>query len=632
MSKQISGKFSLKKFVALAVMFSFVVTCLIGFSAEGVKKRSEIPDKYKWNLEEIYSSPDKWNQDLNKVLNTYIPKFKNYQGKLSDKKKLLECLKLRDEMQRLADKLYVYANMKADENQADNKVNEMKSKAETMYSKVSAAISFIQPELLKLPEKTLQSFIKDKDFADYRIYLDSVLKQKPHTLSQEGEELLALVQDFASSPNNIFNQLKYADLTYPKIKDEKGNEIQLTEASYGRYLESKDRDFRKRAFEGIYSSYDKVKNTFAATLSAEVKKNVFFAKARKYDSALQAALSQEFIPQSVYDNLIKAVNNNLNYLHKYVELRKKVLNLDKVHIYDMYVPLVNNYDVNIDYEQAKNMVLDGLKPLGNDYLKVLNIAFNNRWIDVYETENKYTGGYQWGAYDTHPYILMNYDNTMDSMLTLAHELGHAINSYYTNKTQKYINSNIPIFTAEVASTTNELLMLNYLLGKAKSDEEKLYLINTLIEDIRGTVYTQVMYSEFEKEIHDRVEKGEALSAETLNNIWGNLMKKYFGSEFEVDNLATLWWSRIPHFYMDFYVYKYATSMAAANEVVKNIQKGDTAKYIEFLKAGSSDYPINVLKKAGVDMTSTKPVDDLLTYFGQLVDQMESILKKQGKIN
>ncbi|WAM37329.1 oligoendopeptidase F [Caldicellulosiruptor acetigenus] len=621
----------LRKLLVFAVIFSFIVTTVIGFASEGVKKRSEIPDKYKWNLEDIYSSPEKWNEDLNKVLNYYIPKFQNYKGKLSDKNKLLECLKLRDEMMRIADKVYVYAHMKADENQADNKANEMRSKSETMYAQVSAAVSFIQPELLRLPEKTLKSYMQDKSFADYKMYLDAVLKQKPHTLSPEGEELLALAQDFAGSPYNIFTQLKYADLTFPKIKDDKGNEIQLTEASYGKYLESKDRDFRKRAFEGIYSSFDKVKNTLAATLTAEVKKNVFFAKARKYNSALEASLAQEFIPRSVYDNLIKAVNNNIKYLHKYVELRKKVLNLDKVHIYDMYVPLVANYEMNIDYEQAKNLILEGLKPLGNDYLKVLNIAFNNRWIDVFETENKYTGGYQWGAYDTHPYILMNYNNTMDSVLTLAHELGHAINSYYTNKTQKYINSNVPIFTAEVASTTNELLMINYLLKKAKSDDERLYLLNTLVENIRGTVYTQVMYAEFEKEIHERVEKGEALSAETLSDIWGSLMKKYYGDNFEVDKLATLWWARIPHFYMNFYVYKYATSMAAANEVVKNIEKGDTAKYIEFLKAGSSDYPINVLKKAGVDMTSTKPVDNLLTYFGQLVDEMEKILKKQGKI-
>ncbi len=302
---------------------------------------------------------------------------------------------------RIADKVYVYAHMKADENQADNKANEMRSKSETMYAQVSAAVSFIQPELLRLPEKTLKSYMQDKSFADYKMYLDMVLKQKPHTLSPEGEQLLALAQDFAGSPYSIFTQLKYADLTFPKIKDDKGNEIQLTEASYGKYLESKDRDFRKRAFEGIYSSFDKVK-TLAATLTAEVKKNVFFAKARKYNSALEASLAQEFIPRSVYDNLIKAVNNNIKYLHKYVKLRKKVLNLDKVHIYDMYVPLVENYEVNIDYEQAKKLILEGLKSLGSDYLKVLNIAFNNRWIDVFETENKYTGGYQWGAYDTHP--------------------------------------------------------------------------------------------------------------------------------------------------------------------------------------------------------------------------------------
>ncbi|MEZ0536630.1 oligoendopeptidase F [Caldicellulosiruptoraceae bacterium PP1] len=620
-----------KKLIALTLVFAFLFTTIIA-TAQGPKKRSEIDNKYKWNLEDIYPTYDKWEQDFKTVQTTYIPKFKNYQGKLNNSKALLECLQLRDKMMRLTEKVYVYANMKADENQADNKVNEMRSRSETLYSNALASVSFIQPELLSLPEKTLKSYLSDKQLSEYKQYLDSVIKQKAHTLSKEGEELLANLSDLASSPKAIYDQLKLADMTFPKIKDEKGNEIQLSQGSYGRYLESKDRDFRKRAFEGIYSSFDKVKNTLAATLNAEVKKNIYFAKARKYNSALEAALDSEFIPRSVYDNLVKAVNNNVKYLHKYVDLRQKVLKVDKVHIYDMYVPLVENYEMNIPYEDAKKLILKGLNPLGKDYINNLQNAFDSRWIDVYETENKYSGGYQWGSYDTHPYILMNYDDTVDSMLTVAHELGHAMNAFYTNKTQKYINSNVPIFTAEVASTTNEFLMLNYMIKNAKSDDEKLYLLNSLIENIRGTVYTQVMYAEFEKTIHERVEKGEALSAETLNNIWKDLMVKYYGQNFEVDPLAPLWWSRIPHFYMNFYVYKYATSMAAANEIVKNLNnQKNIDKYIEFLKAGSSDYPINVLKKAGVDMTSTKPVDNLLQYFGQLVDEMEKILSKEGKL-
>lgn len=350
---------------------------------------------------------------------------------------------------------------------------------------------------------------------------------------------------------------------------------------------------------------------------------------------MEASLASENIPVSVYDNLVKSVNNNVDSLHKYVSLRKKVLGVDKVHLYDMYVPLTKDFEVKVPYEDGKKMILEGLSPLGQDYTDTLKDAFEKRWADVYETNNKYSGAYQWGTYDPHPYVLMNYDDSADAMLTTAHEFGHVMNSYYTNKRQKYVNSEQPIFTAEVASTSNELMMLRYLINNAKSDAEKLYYINTLAENIRSTVYTQTMYAEFEKMIHERVENGEGLSADSLSSMWKDLMVKYYGSDFQDDELANLWWARISHFYMNFYVYKYATSMAASNQLVKNMTEGtDEGKaaairnYRDFLASGSSDYPIETLKKAGVDVTTSESVDNLLVEFGQLVDQMDELIAKQ----
>ncbi|HEX3045351.1 MAG TPA: oligoendopeptidase F [Bacillota bacterium] len=621
-------------FVLLTI---FIVSSLgtVLLAADGPPKRDQIEERYKWNLADIYADQNAIQKDFDRIEKELIPKIETFNGKLTTPNKVLECFQVYETLSRLVDKVYVYSHLKADENQADNDASELASQTETLNSKALEATSFIQPEIINQPEATINSWIKNSLLKDYRHFLDSLLKQKAHTLSKPEEKILASASDFAGAPNDIYNKARVADLTFPKIKDDQGTEIQLSNGVYSVALESHDREYRKRAFEGIYSSFDKIKNTLAATLNAEVKKNIFFAKARKYNSSLEASLAGEYVPREVYDNLVASVNNNVQYLNKYIALRQQVLGLDKVRIYDMYVPLVESYEMKVSYEEAQKIIPEGLKGLGADYLKAFQTGLNSRWIDVYETENKATGGYQWGTYDTHPYILLNYMNSVDDMLTLAHEMGHALNSFYTNKAQKYIYSNVPIFTAEVASTTNELLMDRYLIANAKNDEERLYLINNLVENIRGTVYTQVMYAEFEKAISERVEKGDALSAKSLNEIWTNLMVKYYGPNFEMDTLAALWWARIPHFYMNFYVYKYATSMAAANQVVKNMTEGNSAgyqeKYLNYLKAGGSDYPIAVLKGIDVDLTSTKPVDNLLADFGKLVDEMEGILKKQGKI-
>lgn len=626
-------------FRVTAVVLSMVMILSIGLvyaEDSGIPTRNDIADKYKWKLEHIYKTNADWEKDYAMVQKELLPKIAEYKGQLTSTDKVLECLKLSDQIGTVVDRLYVYAYMSSDQNNADNAASELASRAESLNTAASEAQSFIVPELMNKSEGVLkQYYVDNPQFKDYKYYFTKLLDQKAHILTDAEEKILAMTGDMAASPEDIYGNLTTADIEIPTMKDKEGNEFKLTRGKFSLLLSDKDRDIRREAFEKHFATYDKVKNTLAATLSAEVKKNVFNAKARKYSSALEAAVTgNNNIPVAVYDNLVKAVNNNLSYLHKYVSLRKKVMNVDKIHYYDMYTTLVDNYEMTIKYDDAVKMVKEGLKPMGSDYMKVVDTAFANNWIDVYETQNKTTGGYTWGSYDTHPYILLNYNDSVDEMFTVAHEMGHALHSYYTNSNQNYRNSNYPTFLAEVASTTNEFLMLDYMMKHAKNNQEKLYLINSMVENIRGSIYTQIMYAEFEKIIHEKVEAGEALSADTMNEIWGNLMQKYYGADFEVDPLVKLWWARIPHFYMNFYVYNYATGIAGAyplSQAILKGEKGAVEKYIGFLKAGDSNYPVETLKNAGVDMTSTKPVDDLLKLFNDLVDQMEQILREEGKI-
>ncbi len=621
--------------VVLALVMLFSV-CLVYAEETGIPQRQDIEGKYKWRLEDLYKDQAAWEKDVAKLQKELSPNIQKYKGKLTSTKAVLACLKLADEIGMVLEKVYAYAYMKQSENTADSAASEALSKADTLYADMTAAVSFIEPELLAKPEATLkQYYLNNPAFKVYKYYFTTLLDKKAHVLTKSEEELLAMTGDMASSPNDIYTKISTADIEIPVIKDEEGKEIKLTRGRFSAYLDNKNRDLRKEAFEKHFGTFDKVKNSVASALNAEVKKNIFYAKARKYDSALASALHSTFnVPTSVYDNLLKSVNNNIGYLHKYVGLRKKVLNIDKVHYYDMYCTLVDDYEMQIPYEDAKKMILDGLKPLGPEYLKGIQTAFDSSWIDVYETESKETGAYSYGIYGSHPFIMLNYSGTSDDMLTTAHELGHTMHSFYANANQAYRNANYSTFTAEVASTTNELIMTQYLLDRAKNNQEKLYLINSLLENIRGSLYTQVMYAEFEKAIHERVEKGEALSAETMNEMWGNLMQKYYGADFEVDPLVKLWWARIPHFYMNFYVFNYATAIAAAYPLSQGLSKGEAGafdKYMDFLKAGGSDYPVEILRKAGVDMTTTMPVDDVLAVFNSLVDQMEKILKEEGKI-
>lgn len=617
----------------LVISLSAGIALPTKISAEEQQSTEQNIEKYTWNLADIYPSQTDFDKDFEAV-SKMLAKISAYQGKLSKKTKFVEFLQLNETISRKIEKLSLYAHLKQDLNIEDKKAAHLKARTEKLVSEYAAAAAFMEPEILAMPKNKLNALKKSQ----YARYIESIVKRKRHTLSKKEEALLAKLAPMMNDPENIYNNASRGDYTPAVIKKANGKSIKLTGGNYLAELEHTNREYRKRVFKAFFTSYQVIKNTSAATLYASVKADELYAKARRYKSSLHAALSADDVPEHVFTNLLSSVNDNLHYLHRYIELRKNVLHIDKVHGYDMYVPLVNEAvakKMKFPIEQAQTVILEGLKPLGKEYVTNVKYAFEHRWLDVFPRDKKYTGGYNTSAYDTHPFILLNYDNSLDEMLTIAHEIGHAMNSLYTNKKQPYYHSGQSIFTAEVASTANELLMMNYLLGKAKTDEEKLYLLNKQIDQIKGTVYTQVMYSEFEKAIHDKVRRGESLTAEELNDLWLKLLGKYHGNAYQTDEEAALGWLRIPHFYDQFYVYKYATAIAAAYELVKQMNEdetgGATKRYLQFLSAGTSAEPLSLLKKAGVDMTSPEPITNLLHYFGSLVEEMEQILRKQGKI-
>jgi oligoendopeptidase F len=462
----------------------------------------------------------------------------------------------------------------------------------------------------------------------YEHYFDELMRQKPHILSEKEERLLAMAADLSMASGNIFSMLNNADIKFALIKDEEGKELELTKGRYGRFMESSDRRVRKEAFEALYASYSKLKNTLAATLSSSVRKDIFYARARNYPSALEAALDGDNVSPKVYERLIDSVHNNIDLMYKYIEIRKKMLGLAELHMYDIYTPLVKEYRMEIPYEKAKEIVVEALEPLGEEYVSVLQQGLAGGWIDVYENEGKTSGAYSWGCYESHPYVLLNYDNKLDDLFTLAHEMGHSMHSYYSNRNQPHLYSHYSIFVAEVASTVNESLLIDYLLKNCRESQEKLYLLNHYLEQFRGTVFRQTMFAEFERIIHDEVEKGGALNPETLSNIYRELNRFYYGPQMVLDQEIDMEWSRIPHFYSAFYVYKYATGFSAATALKEQILHGGTAaleRYLEFLKSGSSDYPVNLLQKAGVDLNSPEPVDTALKYFSRLLKEVEEII-------
>ncbi len=593
-------------------------------------KRNEVDKKHTWAIEDLYASDESWQQEFDRI-KELIKNAVEYHGRLSKSGELLlNFLKLSDEIGQLLERVYVYANQKSHEDTANGTYQDLANKANALSVQVSSALSFATPEILDIPEESLVQFFREtEELKLYEFHIKDVLRQKPHILSKEMEELLADAGEVGEAPGNIFSMFNNADIKFPEIEDENGEKVRITHGRYGQLLESQDRRVRKDAFQGVYSSYQSFRNTLAASFSSNVKQEVFFAKARKYSSTLERALDSANIPTEVYKNLVAAVHENMGLMHRYVSLRKKLLGVEELHMYDLYAPLVGDVKMEIPFDEAKDIVEKGLQPLGADYRRVLSEGYNNRWIDIYENENKRSGAYSWGAYGTHPYVLLNYNNTLDNVFTLAHEMGHAIHSYHSDKTQPFVYAGYKIFVAEVASTCNEALLIDYLLKKTEDKKEKAYLINHFLEKFKGTLFRQTMFAEFEMITHKMVEDGQSLTADTLCKVYHDLNVAYFGEDIVIDSDIDMEWARIPHFYNAFYVYQYATGYSAAIALSRRIlNEGETAvqDYIRFLSGGSSNYPIELLKGAGVDMSTKEPVNQALQLFGELLDQMEELLK------
>ncbi|MGG3005046.1 oligoendopeptidase F [Geobacillus stearothermophilus] len=593
--------------------------------------RSEIPVEETWRLEDIFPTDDAWEEEFKQV-KAMIPKLGEYKGRLGQSPQVLyEAMQYQDEVSMRLGKLYTYAHMRYDQDTTNSFYQGLDARAKSLYSEASSAMAFIVPEILAIDEAVLRSFLEQ--YEPLRLYahaLDEITRQRPHVLSAEEEALLAQAAEVMQATSNTFSALNNADLTFPTIIDENGEEVEVTHGRFIRFLESTDRRVRRDAFHAVYHTYEKFQNTFASTLAGTVKKHNFFARVRRYESARQAALDANNIPESVYDNLIATVHEHLPLLHRYVRLRKQVLGLDELHMYDLYTPLVQDVKMDVTYEEAKQYMLDGLAPLGEEYVAIVKEGLDNRWVDVRENKGKRSGAYSSGAYGTHPYILLNWQDNVHNLFTLVHEFGHSVHSYYTRKTQPYPYAHYSIFVAEVASTCNEALLNDHLLKTIDDEKKRLYLLNHYLEGFRGTVFRQTMFAEFEHLIHLKAQQGEALTAETLTSLYYDLNKKYFGDEIVVDQEIGLEWSRIPHFYYNYYVYQYATGFSAATALSKQIlEEGEPAvkRYIDFLKAGSSDYPIEVLKKAGVDMTSAEPIRQACQVFAEKLDEMEQLLEK-----
>lgn len=593
-----------------------------------IKKREEADPKDCWKMEDMFPSDEAWEASFLK-LKEEAEDFRSRKGTFAaGPREFYQALQKQDEIQLMIERVVVYASQRYHQDMGNRRYQEMAGRAQTAAAQAADALSFVSPEILEMGEEKIETFMKQlPELEHYRRMLEEELRVREHVLSPELETVMAKTQEMADSPQQIFMAFNNADAKFGTVADADGKEVPLTAGSYGVLMESKDRSVRKEAFRKLYRVYEDHKNMLSVTFSANLKQAQFYAGMRHYGSALEAALDGGNIPVSVYDNLIAAVHEKLPAMYQYMELRKKLLHLEDLHLYDVYVPLVERPEKEIPFEEAKKIVKEGLYVLGEDYVRLLEEGFDNGWIDVYENQGKRSGAYSWGAYGTHPYVLLNYNGNLNAVFTLAHEMGHAIHSYYSDAAQPFTYAGYRIFVAEVASTCNEALLIHYLLEHAKDDGEKAYLINYFLDQFKSTLYRQTMFAEFEKLAHEEMAAKGSLSAEGLCEMYYELNRKYFGPGVEVDQEIAMEWARIPHFYTPFYVYQYATGFSAAIAISRKILNGEPGileKYKRFLSGGSSMDPIDLLKICGVDMTAQEPVRDALEVFEAYLTELERI--------
>ena len=590
----------------------------------GIKKRNELDPAYCWDLEAMYADDDLWEKEFSGA-SQEVEDLRGFCGKMQEgPESLLKILKSRENMERKAEHLYVYANMRWHQDTANGKYQAMAGKSAQLLTQVNDAQAFVEPEILALSEQKVQKYMDNCPGLElYKRFFSEIFRGKEHVLTPDMEALLARAQDMANAPQQIFMNFNNADLTFGEIKDADGTAVTVTNGNYTVLLKNRDRRVRKDAFHAMYGAYEAHKNTLAATMDANTTAQRFFASARKYTSSRAMALDGAHIPEQVYDELIEAVHEGLPLMYRYMQIRKQVMAVDELHMYDVYVPLTKSFEKKYTFEEAKALVKDALSVMGEEYVSLLQEGFDNGWIDVCENEGKRSGAYSWGSYDSHPYVLLNYHGSLSDVFTLAHEMGHAIHSYYSHKNQPYVYAGYHIFVAEVASICNEMLLVQYLIGKAKDAEEKKYLINYLLEQFRTTLYRQTMFAEFEVKAHGLKAEGQTLTAQQLCEIYYELNRQYFGPNVVIDKEIAMEWSRIPHFYTPFYVYQYATGFAAALAISGKILRGEEnilAQYKTFLSGGCSMDCIDLLKLCGVDMTRPEPVREALSIFDKYLEE------------
>lgn len=596
--------------------------------AKEEKLRCEIEDKYKWDLTKIYKDEKEWQKDFDDVKEKILKVLEYKDSFLSNGKKLYEYLKYDEEVSRKLEKIYYYAHLNYDADTLDEKYKVMTNKVSDLFTKYNELSSFVVPEILKLDEEKLNTFYKDEEkLEDYRFSIENIYRFKNHTLDEEKEKMLSNLSKCLSNPEETYEALTDSDFEYDYITDEKGNKVKFNESNYSLFIKSKDRSVRKRAFEMLHNKYKKYIRTITSTYKGEVETNVVLAKIRNYDSAISASLYSDNVPVDIYNNLIKVVNDNMDVLYDYYDLKREILSLDRLHMYDTYVEIINKIDKKYSFDEAKEIVMEALSILGDKYIKNLKKAFDEKWIDIYHSKGKRSGAYSSGNFDVNPYVLLNFEGTLNDVSTLAHELGHSMHTYLSCKNNPYQYSSYEIFVAEVASTVNELLLANYMLKNSKNKEEKLAVINHILDLYKATLYRQTMFAEFEKETHKLREKGEVLTSDLLSNTYYNLVKKYFGPNVLCDDLIKYEWARIPHFYYNFYVYKYATGISAASYIVDGIlnnKEGALENYMKFLKSGGSMYPLDELKIAGVNLNSKSVILSAIKTFEKYLKEFKDI--------